>query len=260
MLRAGASELARAVPGGTEDKAPAGGRPQPLFVWQRYGLGRSAVLATGETWQWQMQTGVDNTVHDKFWRQMVRGLVNDVPSPIELKTSGRNLTVDEPAKLEFLVRDPQFDKKEGLNTTVQATPPGGERRELASEESISDVGVYTAELTPDKPGMHLIDLTAQNEKSETVGTLQTAVYADPDLREYRDAAYNPDYLKSISKATGGEFFPLDQLDRLAQAIPRTASKVELPEFDHLWRFPPLYLALAAIFAVEWLLRRRAGQP
>ena len=53
----------------------AGGRKMPLLITENYGRGRTAVLATGGTWRWQMSQPLGDTTHDMFWQQLLRWLV-----------------------------------------------------------------------------------------------------------------------------------------------------------------------------------------
>ena len=41
-----------------------GGRKMPLLVTENYGRGRTAVLATGGTWRWQMNLPLGDPTHD----------------------------------------------------------------------------------------------------------------------------------------------------------------------------------------------------
>ena len=69
-----------------------------------------------------------------------------------------------------------------------------------------------------------------------------------------------DFLKTLAKRAGGSFFTLDQLPELAKYVPLNDSRNEALDILHLWHFPPLFIMLALLFAVEWYLRRRHGQP
>ena len=60
----------------------AGGRKMPLLITQNYGRGRTAVLATGGTWRWQMSLPLGDTSHDDFWRQLLRWMVADTPGRV----------------------------------------------------------------------------------------------------------------------------------------------------------------------------------
>lgn len=254
MLRAGATQQARAA------AADPGLDGHPLFAWQPYGLGRCAVLATGETWQWKLEQAPEDETHDRFWRQLMRSLVSPVPPPVTLRGGGEELTLGRSARLEFLVRDALFEKREGLSATIQVRRPGQPAQDLPPEESIAEAGVYTCEFTPEATGLHLVNLTALNEKSEVVGQLEEAVYAEPDRREYQHAQYDPRFLKAVAERSHGAFYTLDKLDELAGRIPQLQVKTETREADHLWRHPACYAVLAALLSLEWYLRRKYGQP
>lgn len=255
MLRAGATPQARA---GAADPNLSG---QPLFASQPYGLGRCAVMATGETWQWKLGAAPEDETHDRFWRQLIRSLVSPVPAPVLLRAGGQDQTVGHSSRLEFLVRDALFDKREALATSVQIRRPGQPPQDLPAEESISEAGVYSCEFTPDAAGLHQVSLSALNDKSEVIGSLEEAFYVEPDLREYQHAQYDPQYLKAVAERTrGGGFFTLDRLGELAGRIPHPEFKTETREVNHLWRHPAFYAVLAALLSIEWYLRRKHGQP
>ena len=60
----------------------AGRRKLPLLITQNYGHGRTAVLATGGTWRWQMSEALGDPSHDLFWQQLLRWLVAETPGPV----------------------------------------------------------------------------------------------------------------------------------------------------------------------------------
>src|ERR1700726_441734 len=53
----------------------AAGRKMPLLITENYGRGRTAVLATGGTWRWQMSQPLEDQTHEEFWQQLLRWLV-----------------------------------------------------------------------------------------------------------------------------------------------------------------------------------------
>ena len=59
----------------------AGHRKLPLLITQNYGHGRTAILATGGTWRWQMSEALGDPSHDLFWQQLLRWLVARVARP-----------------------------------------------------------------------------------------------------------------------------------------------------------------------------------
>lgn len=253
LTRAGASVLAR-----VESVDPElDGRP--LFVVQPYGEGKSAVLGTGETWQWQMQRELEDQTQERLWRQIVRSLVSDVPTAVYLRNKQDTYTVAAEAPLEFIVRDNLFDPREELTTTLEIVPPSGIPISLPVDESIREAGLYTAEFLAEEPGMHRIKLSAVDAKGETVGALDEALLAAPDQREFQRVRSNADLLKSLAKETGGRYFELEQLSNVAGAVPWVRSENEEVVRYHLWHFPPFFFIIVLLLSAEWALRRIRGR-
>ena len=252
--RAGATVLARTA------SPSAGLDGRPLFARQRYGEGTSAVLATGATWPWRMLIEEENSVHGPFWRRLVRDLLKDVPEPVLLVAGAEDLHVGDQRRLEFLVRDSLFVRREGLGTRIELTEADGTVRALPVEESIEETGLYAVEFNPRDPGVHRLELTARDLEGTRVAGLEQAVLVHPDDRELRHARYNPGLLKEIAARSGGRFYSLEDLDQIAAQIPRTHSQRQRQDRFHLWHLPVFYLGLVLLFAVEWYLRRKQGQP
>ncbi|MBI1784358.1 hypothetical protein HYR69_04365, partial [Candidatus Sumerlaeota bacterium] len=103
MLRPGATVMARAV---SQDQKAEGA---PLFVSERFGEGRTAMLATATTWQWQLELDHDDTRHERLWRQIVRGLVEGVPDAAYLREKRDSYQVGHEAGLDFVLSDKAYD-------------------------------------------------------------------------------------------------------------------------------------------------------
>ncbi len=250
--RPGATTFARAISGDTDaDK-------DLFFAVQRYGEGKCAVLSSGETWQWRMGLDEKDERHHRLWRQIVRRLVNAVPEPIFLRDKEDVYTVGVPAKLEVVIRDELFEEREGVQTTVELATPSGENISLPVEESIREAGLYTVEFVPDTAGMHKVRVETTNEKGEIIGRVEDTVLAKGDDREFRNPQYNPAYLRELAARTGGKFFELDELSKVADEIPRIQhAEVEVVQIP-LWHYPGFYFLLIAMLVTEWYVRRRKG--
>ncbi len=253
-VRAGATVMATVD---TESEAVDG---QPLFAWQRYGEGLSAALGTGETWQWQMMQNVDDTAHERFWRQLARLLAMRVPEPVTMIDSGEDVVVGDLRDLKFVVRDSLFEPREGLSVDVLVEIPNGGTIRLPISESIAEVGAYSATFEATEAGLHRVKLIARGADGADVGQLDAAVLARPDNLEFLSARYDPDFLRRLSEHTEGKFIELDALDELAEQIPYTdQAHARLDRFP-LWHFPPFYILLVLLLCVEWYLRRKRGEP
>jgi len=190
----------------------------------------------------------------------VRGLVKDVSAPVVLSEGESELTVGDEQALRFVVRDSNFALREGLTVEVELTGPQGKRVELPVDESITEAGVYTAAFYPEQDGLYEVDLIAKDLEGEFIGSLGEGIQVHPDTGEFRKPRYNPGFLTKISDHTGGSFYRLDQLDELANQLPRVNSETARLDRFHLWHFPPFFGFVFLLMAVEWYLRRRQGQP
>ncbi|MFT5366438.1 MAG: putative membrane protein [Candidatus Latescibacterota bacterium] len=250
MTRAGATVLARTD--GEEDA--------PLFVWHRYGEGLSAVLATGETWAWQMMADTEDVSHERFWRQLARNLVTRVPEPVTLVSGGEDVVVDEDRVLQFVVHDSLFNAREGLSVDVTIKTDKGGLVHLPVTESLEEPGAYTAEFVAEVSGLHQLVVTGRDAQGLQVGQMETAILSHPDLREYASPRYDPTFLKAMAQKTSGAFVELDDLADLAARIPWTDHSNAVLDRFALWHWPPFYGLLVVMMGVEWYLRRKKGQP
>ena len=253
LVRAGATVLG--VVGGNDE----GISGEPLFVVQRYGEGKCAILASGDTWQWQMRLEQEDDRHERFWRQLVRNLVHDTPKSTVLRNKRDAYRQEAEARLEFVIRDEAFDRREGLQCVVTVTQPNGESVSLPVEESIREIGLYTCEYAPTQTGLHKISLIALDEKGEVVAELKETLLVESDHREFQKAQYNGEFLRKLARASGGAHFSLEQLDELAEAIPVPVQLDSTELLLHLWHLPGFYVALVLMMIAEWYLRRKAGR-
>lgn len=247
--RAGSSVMAYAS--GDDPRAP-------LFMTQRYGAGVCAVMATGETWQWNMQTPLGDGRHQRLWRQIVRHLMRDVRGPIAARNPPDEWTAGEETRIEYLVRDPAFDPLEGARVAMRIETPSGRAVELPVEESIEESGLYAAAFEPSETGAHTVTVDVLDENGEAVQTREDAVPAVADMREFQNAKYNPDFLRAIAARAGGEFVPLSELASLAGRIPwREEEDAEVRRVP-LWHHPAVFILIALLMSIEWYARRKKG--
>ena len=62
------------------------GEPLPVLAYERYGRGRTMAIMTATTWRWQMLKPHEDTSHERFWRQILRWLTANTPTPVEILT------------------------------------------------------------------------------------------------------------------------------------------------------------------------------
>ncbi|RMG40665.1 MAG: hypothetical protein D6725_02955, partial [Planctomycetota bacterium] len=154
------------------------GHPAGLaLVTQRYGRGRAVAFLAGDLWRWRLKTPSAHDAPDRFWRQLARWLVADVPPRHEL-------TIDHPSadagtlRCRIHCRDRSFapDTRAAVRIevyyhgreAVSNAPPGPTRRpqppQVARQASIVLPAVAT---TPQSGAILPVDGTLADKATAT---------------------------------------------------------------------------------------------
>ena len=254
--RIGATVLATSLPADSSG----GEESTPFLAWQTYGLGKGALLATGETWPWHLQTEAGNDAHGRLWRQMIRALVRDVPDPVRLIVDGGEVVEGVPATLKWTVRNELFEARSGAVLRVQVTDPEGDTSTVAALEALDKPGRYEARFVPAMPGRYHLRLEGEDQAGDALAPMDSALLAVADDREWRSPKFDEAGLRKLAESTGGRYFPLDKLGDVPDAIAASDTVQRRYEREPLWHALPFYLVLLILMMAEWALRRRAGQP
>ncbi len=255
-LKPGATEfLAGTVVSGA---GPSGDRVVSAF--QRYGRGRSIVLAVQDTWLWQMDATVplEDQSHETFWRQMLRWIVAEVPDPVEASAERLSVEAGEPATVTATVADAGFVEVNGAAVTARITTPAGEVQELPMEWSVEEDGQYAAMFVPESDGIFEVAVDAAGRDSTVFGSARTSVRAAPSTEEFRDPRQRRGLLQRMADETGGRYYTMETVDRLAEDLRFAGGGVTVREERDLWDMPIVFFLLAGLLASEWAYRRRRG--
>ncbi len=168
----------------------AGHRKLPLLITQNYGHGRTAILATGGTWRWQMSEALGDPSHDLFWQQLLRWLVAESPGPVTASMPARLLHGSGPAcsslrrcaigsfSLRPMRTSPRTSSgRTDINALVDLTP------------SQDTPGQYQADWTAEKPGAYLAEVDGGIRRQPAAGTGQRRVDLSARRRRRRELSH-----------------------------------------------------------------------
>ncbi len=255
-LKPGATELLR----GTVVQGGGGaGTDRVVMAFQRYGKGRSLVLAVQDTWLWQMDHTVplEDQSHETFWRQLLRWMVADTPDPVEAAPSRESVETGETVSLEATVLDEGFVEVNGARVTARITSPTGDVQELPMEWSVTEDGRYTVPFTAEMEGIYEVSVDAGRD-TVSLGTGETAVRVAPGGEEFRDPHQRRSLMERIAEETGGRYYTVETASRLPEDLRYTGGGVTVTEERDLWDLPLLFLLLAGLLGAEWGYRRKKG--
>jgi uncharacterized membrane protein len=248
-------------PGATElIQTNTGRRKLPLLVTQSYGSGRTAILATGGTWRWQMSEALGDPSHDLFWQQLIRWLAADSPGNVAASMPARLLMDEGRVQLGALVRDKTFQPAPGAHVTAHIIGPGGLDALLDLTPSQTTPGQFQTEWTAEKPGSYLAEVVAENPGSvpQELGRDVLAFQREDGVAENFHTGQNRRLLEQLASDTGGRYWKPSELKNLPRDISYSEAGISVRTTKELWNMPIVFFLLLALPLSEWLLRRKWG--
>lgn len=238
----------------------AGRRTMPLLITQNYGHGRTAILATGGTWRWQMSEPLGDPSHHLFWQQLVRWLIAATPGPVMASTPSRLLLDQGRVELTAQVRDKEFQPAADAHVTAHIAGPQGVDALVDLRPSQDTPGEYEAEWTAEKPGAYLAEVSAESGGGEPkqLGSSVLTFQREDGVAEKFHTGQNRRLLRQLASQTGGQYWKPSDVKNLPREISYSEAGISVRSTKELWNMPIVFLLLLGLPSSEWLLRRKWG--
>lgn len=236
---------------------------QPALVAQRFGSGRTAALLIGDLWHWGLKEEAMQRDLAKAWRQMLRWLVTDVPSLVELRLDEKS--APGTVSLQVVARTKDFQPLDTAAVQLLVTPVGGgagstNTIRLTAEALPATPGTYGASYVPREPGGYRAEAIVLDGNGAEVGRAETGWASDPAAEEFGSLKPNRALMTKLAKQTGGEVVSVEGLDRFVRSLPNRKAPVTETVAQPLWHSSAVFLFALACFAGEWGVRRWKGLP
>ena len=238
----------------------AGRRKLPLLITENYGHGRTAILATGGTWRWQMSEALGDPSHDLFWQQLLRWLIGESPGPVAASMPARLLMDQGRVQLTAQVHDLSFQPAVNAHVTAHIVGPDGLDALVELLPSANTPGIYQTEWTAEKPGSYLAEVVAESagSRSQELGRDVLTFQREDGVAENFHTEQNRGLLEQLASETGGRYWRPSELKNLPRDISYSEAGISVRATKELWNMPIVFLVLLGLPIAEWLLRRRWG--
>jgi uncharacterized membrane protein len=239
------------------------GRKLPLLITESFGAGRTAIMATGGSWRWQMSSPLGDTAHDLFWQQLLRWLVFDTPGHVAASVPAQMLLDNGAVTITADVRDQQYNPAADAHVEAHILGPSGVSALVEMTPVADTPGQFQAAWSAPKPGAYLTEVTAQRADAAT-GTVKElgrdvlSFQRMDGVAENFHTEQNRELLEHLASQTGGQYWKPADLDKLAKTIPLSEAGVTMRETKDLWDLPLVFLVLLVLRFSEWWLRRKWG--
>ncbi|HEY2586378.1 MAG TPA: hypothetical protein VGI81_11495 [Tepidisphaeraceae bacterium] len=227
-----------------------------VLTERRLGAGHVFFLGLDETWRWRLKDGERET--DQFWRQLVRHAGGEpyaaTRGPLALDVDRVAAAPGEPVHVRARPVQLQAARKGPRPAPQIEIVRDGKVIATRALES-AGAGQFTATISDLPAGDYQFQL--RGPAPGDVVRLPVHI-ADSDEAEMRDVSGDRDRLARIARSSGGQYLPIDQVDRLPERL-RALHEAE-PQFVRypLWNSPLFFGFVLACFAGEWALRKRFG--
>ena len=238
----------------------AGRRKLPLLITESYGHRRTAIMATGGTWRWQMSEALGDPSHNLFWQQLLRWLIAESPGPVVASMPERLLMDEGQARLTAQVRDRQFQQAANAHVTAHILGPEDVNALVDLTPSEETPGLYQTEWTAEKPGTYVAEVIAESAGSQPqeLGRDVVTFQREDGVAENFHTEQNRHLLEQLASETGGRYWKSSDLKNLPRDISYSEAGISVRSTKELWDMPIVFVLLLGLPIGEWLLRRKWG--
>ncbi len=233
------------------------GKTLHLLITESFGRGRTAIMATGGSWRWQMSSPLGDTAHDLFWQQLLRWVVSDTPGHVTATVPAQMLFDNGAVTLAADVRDREYNPAPDAKVEAHILGPSGVSALVEMSPVPNNPGQFQAAWSAPKAGSYLTEVTAQRNGMELGRDVLTFQRMD-GVAENFHTEQNRELLERLATQTGGQYWKPADLGKLAAVIPFSEAGVTVRETKDLWDLPLVFLVLIALRFSEWWLRRKWG--
>jgi len=235
------------------------GRTIPVLISQSFGRGKAIAFPIQDSWQWQMHASipVEDQTHERFWRQMLRWVVDGVPDAVDVRTTTERVEPGEAVTIETTVVDKSFVELNDATVVAQVARPDGSTESVPMQWTGNRDGLYRGTFVSRAPGSYEVTVDA-SRGSTVVGSGKTYVRAAAADVEFFDPTMHTAPLRRIAEETGGQFYPAESTANLTEDLRYAGRGVTSVEERELWNMPIILIALMGIVCAEWGYRRAVG--
>jgi hypothetical protein len=227
----------------------------PILVAQRYGSGRTAMIATESTWRWTLGSDLGQKQHETFWNNLLIWLGSASRPRMQAVFAGKTVTVGTESDLALDLRSQDFQPSQDARVEAIVTAPSGKSQSLTIPLAGDLPGRYSVPFAPEEAGAYSVSASIKfGDETQQMNARFLAARAGVESRQ---TAYNEELLRNIARISGGQFFrytELDQIDELP-LNPHLPTRLQKHYLGHTWW---VMATLLGLLLLDLWTRRRYG--
>jgi MG2 domain len=225
----------------------------PLIAYQYYGRGKTFYVGFDSTWRWRHKVG--SRYFARFWGQTINFLslahLLGESKRVQISTDRKLYAAGDEVKLSARVLDKSFRAVKDKKVRAAIARAEGEPVEVELLAVPGQPGMFAGEWLASETGDYSVNVKGE----EAEGRADFAVRM-PQL-EFDHPAMDRETLAVVAECSGGKFFRLEDLDKLAAAISTSRPLVTEEDESPLWDRWGMLILLVLVLGAEWLIRKRS---
>jgi uncharacterized membrane protein len=234
---------------------------EPVIVFQRYGNGKSLLIAADSLWNWAFGVWAfkeEANYYSQFWSQAIRWIATKADAKlVNVETNKPTYFPGEQVQITTRVYNETYQPISDAKLSIEILPPTGKPFQIPSNADTQVEGLYSALFLASDKGTYKTTATASLSGTQ-LGTDSAEFAVQTPLIEFENPQLNEELLKQLADVSGGVYTPLLQIDTLPSKIRDVGSTITTVHEDELWDSPIILLIAVGILSAEWILRKRKG--
>ncbi|MCP5021909.1 MAG: hypothetical protein GY930_09025 [bacterium] len=229
----------------------------PLIATKNFGTGKVLFMGTEAAWRWR--EGVEDRIHYRYWRQVIRWMAYQ-----RKMNAGESMRFyyqpDRPvAGRETLlfanVMDAGGAPLLGGDVKARIESPSGRIARLTFSADEGEWGLFRSTFQPQEPGEHKVTLTCQ----DTGDRLVTSVDVAGTALEQMGRPARPEIMAELSRISRGEVLQGSDLGRLERYLLALGDPPPVIHRIRLWSHPLFGLVVGILMFCFWVGRKWVGR-
>jgi hypothetical protein len=233
--------------------------PRPLLVTGRYGAGNTVYIGFNGTWRWR-QAGRNAEFFDKFWIQTTRYLVEgrslEGQRRGSLQADHDRYEIGDRVTITARLQDPTYQPLVVPQIEATLESAGNAPQTVILRPVANQIGQYEAILTARHTGVNTLRVAIPGSEGGEELRFNAPFTVELPKVETKQVWLNKPLLRDLAASSGGAYFEVDELDKLAAAIPDATETIEVPGKPiALWSTWLVMVFLVSVLGFEWAVRK-----
>jgi uncharacterized membrane protein len=243
-----------------EYKTAKGKPSHPVLVAAKVGKGRSVILATDSSWNWNFRSvgeGGSGRYYQRFWNNVIAWMTHAPETRLlKLETDKERYREGEEVLIKFNILKEDYTPSAGEKVNLTLVKVTGEREKQVLVSDKNGNGGF--QFLPDREGFYSAQIEVDREGEKVSDAISFGVLGEN--AEFDKPLVNAALLKNVAEITGGRYVVLDKTKDLANFRfdnPEVLVQTKRKTFS-LWNNWWAYGLLVGVLMLDWWTRRKSG--